>query len=81
MQYNIIMKTVLYLKMKNGKSRLIDWLDSLDKNVSKRIRSRFIRLESGNFGDCKKLVNNELFELRYDFGKGYRVYCAEGNPE
>ncbi|MDR0311864.1 MAG: type II toxin-antitoxin system RelE/ParE family toxin [Acidobacteriota bacterium] len=73
------MKTVLYLKLKDGRSPLIDWLDSLDKAISKRIKSRFVRLEEGNYGDCKKLVNSELSELRYNFGKGYRVYYAEVN--
>ena len=36
-------------------------------------------MEEGNYGDCKKLVNSELSELRYDFGKGYRIYYAEIN--
>ena len=76
-QYNIFMKTILYLKLKNGKSPMIDWLNSLDKAVSMRIKRRFIRLEMGNYGDCKKLVNSELSELRYNFGKGYRIYYAE----
>ena len=76
-QYTLFMRTILYLKLKNGKSPLIDWLDSLDKVVSMRIKSRLIRLEMGNYGDCKKLVNSELSELRCNFGKGYRIYCAE----
>lgn len=34
-------------------------------------------MEEGNYGDCKKLANSELSELRYNFGKGYRIYCIE----
>ena len=31
------------------------------------------RLESGNFGAAKALLNG-VFEVRMDFGPGYRVY-------
>jgi len=36
---------------------------------------RVDRLATGNFGDCKSL-GRELFELRIDWGPGYRVYYA-----
>lgn len=34
-------------------------------------------MQNGNFGDCKRLQNSELSELRLNFGKGYRVYYKE----
>ena len=34
-------------------------------------------MQNGNFGDCKRLQNSELSELRLDFGKGYRIYYKE----
>jgi putative addiction module killer protein len=37
--------------------------------------ARIDRLSLGNFGDCKALGNG-LFELRIDWGPGYRVYYA-----
>ena len=35
--------------------------------------ARLYRVEQGNFGDAKSLAKN-LFELRFFFGSGYRVY-------
>jgi putative addiction module killer protein len=40
-----------------------------------KIVARIDRLSLGNFGDCKALGNG-LFELRIDWGPGYRVYYA-----
>jgi putative addiction module killer protein len=37
--------------------------------------ARIDRLAVGNFGDCKPLGGGE-FELRIDWGPGYRVYYA-----
>lgn len=34
----------------------------------------------GNFGDCKP-IGEEVFELRVDFGPGYRVYFGQVGPE
>jgi putative addiction module killer protein len=36
---------------------------------------RLNRLAAGNFGDCKSLSQG-LFELRVDWGPGYRIYYA-----
>ena len=38
-----------------------------------KIAIRINRLAAGNFGDCKSLRQG-LFELRIDWGPGYRVY-------
>ncbi|MEK7104350.1 MAG: type II toxin-antitoxin system RelE/ParE family toxin [Patescibacteria group bacterium] len=62
---------------KNGKEPFIHWLEKIkDKNTQARIRQRIRRLEAGNFGDFKPLGKN-LYELRLDFGPGYRVYCVK----
>ena len=50
------------------------WLNNLkDKKVISRIMSRIYRVEQGNFGDYKSIDSN-LFELRFFFGSGYRIY-------
>lgn len=62
----------------NGNSPIHIWLSSLDKTTQKRILMRLRRLELGNFGDSKKL-NELLYELRFHFGSGYRIYFTLQN--
>lgn len=65
-----------YLILPNGKVPIIEWLDSLDSSIRKRIIQRILRLEDGNTGDSKKL-SKDISELRFAFGKGYRIYYTE----
>jgi putative addiction module killer protein len=44
-----------------------------DPNAQKRILARVVRLSQGLFGDTKP-VGEGVFELRIDYGPGYRVY-------
>ena len=43
------------------------------RNNKKTYFLRFDRLKDGNFGDYKQL-DEYLYELRFNFGSGYRVY-------
>ena len=50
------------------------WLKKIrDKRVLHRFDVRFNRISKGNFGDAKAVGAN-LFELRFFFGSGYRIY-------
>ena len=54
----------------------VAWRASLrDVVARRRIGARIDRLAFGNFGDAKS-VGEKVFELRLDFGPGYRVYFA-----
>ena len=79
-QYNINMSVyeIEYLILQNGKAPIIEWLNSLDNIIRKRINQRILRIEDGNFGDCKK-ISDDISELRFTFGKGYRIYYTEEN--
>jgi putative addiction module killer protein len=59
-----------------GKTPYQDWLQSLDKKTRMRIVDRVGRLEKGHFGDYKK-IDQSLYELRFFFGPGYRVYFGD----
>ena len=59
-----------------GRDVFDDWLTRLqDARAQAKIATRINRLAFGNFGDCKSLGSG-LFELRIDWGPGYRVYYA-----
>jgi len=60
-----------------GGSPFSVWLDGLnDAQAVARIDARIGRLVHGLFGDCKP-VGDGVWELRVDWGPGYRVYYAQ----
>ncbi|MGB6678933.1 MAG: type II toxin-antitoxin system RelE/ParE family toxin [Terriglobales bacterium] len=60
----------------SGRDVFGEWLSRLrDARTRARIVARIDRLSAGNFGDAKALRDG-LFELRIDWGPGYRVYYA-----
>jgi putative addiction module killer protein len=58
-----------------GRSPFAEWFDKLDAVAADRVDRYIRRLEAGNFGAAKSLRDG-VFELRMDFGPGYRVYCG-----
>ena len=66
-----------FYRMPNGRMPFTEWYDTIrDQSVRNRIQKRLDRLEDGNFGDSKS-VGEGVFELRFQFGAGYRIYFAE----
>lgn len=60
-----------------GRCPFDEWLLSLkDKKTKAIIATRLNRLVQGNFGLCRQL-GPELWELKIDFGPGFRVYFGE----
>lgn len=58
----------------DGKVPFNTWLEKLrDRKGRAVIRNRITRLQLGLFGDAKT-VGSGVYELRIDFGPGYRVY-------
>ena len=58
----------------DGRNPFRQWLTKLrDKRARANIQRRIARLQEGNFGDCKRL-GSDLYELRIDYGPGYRIY-------
>ena len=60
----------------NDRDLFAGWLDAVpDVKARARVAARLLRLENGNFGDCR-FVGEGVWELRIDWGPGYRVYYA-----
>ena len=60
-----------------GINYFLKWLSNLrDIKARAKIRVRLNRIRLGNFGDAKS-VGNGIFELRIQYGPGYRVYFAK----
>jgi putative addiction module killer protein len=67
---------VHYYVTKAGRNEVDEWIAELANNRTEaRILARIERLSKGNFGD-HKFLGQGLFELRIDFGPGYRIYYA-----
>lgn len=71
---------IIFYQDEDGNNPLLSWLSSLRDGRASVFIDRWIRrLMSGNFGDCKSL-NQGLYELRIDYGPGYRIYyCQAGS--
>jgi putative addiction module killer protein len=63
-----------------GKEPFIEWLESIkDRKTRSRIITRLDRLEVGNPGNYRH-VGEGVFELKLQFGPGYRIYYGEDGP-
>jgi len=69
-----MIRAILHYQFPDGRQPFSEWFLSLpDKKTQSRIAARLDRLVAGNFGDIK-LVGTGVWELRFHFGPGYRVY-------
>jgi putative addiction module killer protein len=60
----------------SGKDIFGEWLAQLkDARARAKVAARVARMSAGKFGDCKSLRDG-VWELRVDWGPGYRVYYA-----
>ncbi len=70
-------KTIIVYREPNGREPFTEWLNKLkDPATRRRILRRLLRLEQGHYGDTKS-VGEGVYELRFFFGSGYRVYFGE----
>ena len=61
----------------DGRAPFAEWLNGLrDVRARARVRVRLDRLSAGNLGDSKG-VGGGVYELRIDYGPGYRVYFGQ----
>ena len=64
----------------SGRIPFRDWLGGLDITTRARVQARILRFEMGNLGDHKE-VGAGVWEARFDFGPGYRLYFGRRGRE
>lgn len=62
-----------------GRSPFGRWLDRLSGPAAAKVTTALYRMEQGNLSGAKS-VGGGVFELRIDFGPGYRVYFGKDGP-
>jgi putative addiction module killer protein len=60
----------------SGRSAFRRWFDDLDATAAARVGAYLYRLEQGNFSRVEG-AGGGVFELKVDFGPGYRVYFGK----
>ena len=76
MCYDHTMFEINHYLTPDGQDLFSDWVAVLrDQMAAARIAARIERLHLGLFGDSKPLGDG-VWELRVDWGPGYRVYYA-----
>ena len=60
----------------NGRSPYGRWFSGLNAPAAAKIAVALYRMEAGNFSKVKG-VGGGAFEIRIDFGPGYRVYFGK----
>jgi putative addiction module killer protein len=58
-----------------GRNPFERWLESLDGSTKARVTISLERVEAGNLSTAKGVGG--IFELRLDFGPGYRIYFGK----
>lgn len=69
-------KQLILYQTGNDREPFAEWFLGLDSRIRVRIRNRLDRVEEGHYGDYKS-VGEGVYELRFFFGSGYRIYFAE----
>jgi putative addiction module killer protein len=63
----------------SGRSPFERWFDNLNAVAAARVTVALTRLSQGNFSNVGG-VGSGVFELKVDFGPGYRVYFGKDGP-
>lgn len=63
-----------------GRSPFGEWFEDLDAQAAAKVTTALTRLAQDNTSKVKG-VGSGVFELKIDFGPGYRVYFGKDGPE
>lgn len=64
----------------DGISPFRRWFESLDAVAAAKVTLAQLRMATGNFSNVKG-VGSGVFEIRIDFGPGYRIYFGKDGSQ
>ena len=73
------MDLVEYLDEK-GRSPFENWFKRINAQAAAKVTTALVRLEGGNTSNAKS-VGSGVYELKMNFGPGYRVYFGYDGPK
>ena len=73
-------KEIRIYEDEEGRAPFSEWMDRQEAPLYGRVMARLERVELGNLGDHRG-VGDGVFELKIDFGPGYRVYFGLDGSE
>jgi putative addiction module killer protein len=77
MSNNNAVKKIIIYRDDAGKEPFTTWLNNLhDATTRRRMLKRLLRVENSHYGDYQS-VGGGVYELRFFFGAGYRIYFGE----
>ena len=76
----VVVADLLECVNSRGISLFAEWRERLDPPTRARVTTAIFRLESGNFSAVRG-VGAGVFEIRLDFGPGYRVYFGKDGEQ
>ena len=71
------MKKVERLQLPNGNEPFKIWIDQLDKSARAKVYTYIDRVAAGGAKKNIKAVGDAVFEVKVNYGPGYRVYFGE----
>lgn len=74
------MKAAKTLQLENGREPYSEWIESLDLRTQARIFAYVDRVAAGGGKKNVKALGDGVFEIKIDFGPGYRVYFGDDGP-
>jgi len=63
-----------------GRSPFEKWFNRINAQAAAKVTTALVRLESGNTSNTKS-VGGGVYELKIDYGPGYRVYFGYDGPK
>jgi len=70
-------KRIDYYVTDSGEKPFLGWISKLSPKIQQKIDRRIMKVAEGGSKKNVKALKDGTFEIKFDFGPGYRVYFGE----